>query len=164
MQADVFYQEPMYVLRILLPLLCIWFTSCVGMYYHAREGVWGLGYSDTRIASDTWKVMYRGYSIPEAQAADFALLRGADLMKSAGYPYFIVMNEKSSAVAQGAGFGYLQGGTGSAFSGSVSYPESNIMVKGLMSKPKDSTQMVYETDFISSEIRRKYHIQGRTAS
>jgi hypothetical protein len=150
-------------LRFLLPLVCLCFASCVGTYYHAREGVWGLGYSDTRISPDSWRVMYRGYSIPEAQAADFSLLRAADLMKAAGYPYFVVMNEKSSVASQGAGFGYLQAGTGSMASATVSYPESNILVKGLMSKPKDSTQMVYDTDFISSEIRRKYHVQGRTA-
>ena len=149
---------------LLLAISTLTLVSCVGTYYHAREGVWGLGYSDTRMASDTWRVMYRGYSIPEAEAADFSILRAADIMKANGFPYFVVINEKSSAVAQGAGAGYLQGGTGSAFSASVSYPESNILVKGLMVKPKDATQIVYETDFVSAEIRRKYHVHGRTAN
>jgi hypothetical protein len=150
-------------LRVLLPIVCICFTSCVGTYYHAREGVWGLGYSETRMSSDSWRVMYRGYTIPEAEAADFSLLRAADLMKTAGYPYFVVINERSSVASQGGGGGYMQAGTGSMIAATMSYPESNILVKGLMIKPKDTTQMVYESDFISSEIRRKYHVHGRTA-
>jgi hypothetical protein len=149
--------------RILLAFICTFITacSCVGTYYHPRENYWGLGYSETRMSPDTWKVMYRGYSIPEAKAADFSLLRAADLMKAAGYPYFVILNERSSSVSQGGGYGYMQGGTGSAFVASMSYPESNILVKGLTTKPKDSTQMVYDSNFLSVELREKYHVQGQ---
>jgi hypothetical protein len=89
---------------LLIPLVCL--LSGVGMSYHARDPVWGLGFSETRLAPDVWRVMYRGYYIPEAQAGDYAMLRAAEVVKAAGYRYFVVENERSSATVMGYGYGY----------------------------------------------------------
>jgi hypothetical protein len=143
-----------------LALLSASFSGCAtGRSYHARESLWGLGYSETMVATDSWRVMYRGYSIPEAQAADYALLRASELMLSSGFPYFILLDERSSAPTQGVGMLSMQGGTGFGGMGSYSYPESNIAVKGLTERPNRSPSMVYESAFISAQIRSKYRIK-----
>jgi len=131
------------------------------MYYHKREGMWGLGFSESRLAPDIWRVMYRGYYIPESQAYDYALLRAAEVVLAAGFPYFIVENERSSAVVQGGGGGVLIGGTGSAAVGAYSYPESGLLIRALRSKSSASGGIIYDAAFISAELRRKYKIKGR---
>ena len=85
---------------LLIPLACL-LSGCVGMSYHARDPVWGLGFSETRLAPDVWRVMYRGYYIPEAQAGDYAMLRAAEVVMAAGYRYFVVENDRSSATVMG---------------------------------------------------------------
>jgi len=151
---------PAYALCLAL-LGSITLTGCVGMYYHKREGMWGLGFSETRLGPDLWRVMYRGYYIPESQSYDFALLRAADVVSAAGFPYFTIENERSSAVVQGGGGGMLIGGTGAAAMGAYSFPEAGILVRALRSKPSSSAGIVYDAAFISAEIRRKYKIKGR---
>ncbi len=134
-----------------------------GRYYHPRESIWGLGYSETRLAPDLWRVMYRGYAISEAQAADYALLRSADLMKSADYSYFAVLSEKSSAPSQAVGGMFsMQGGAGLGGMASSTYPEANILVKGFHVRPKDASQFLYDTEFIGKELHSKYRVKSPT--
>jgi hypothetical protein len=143
----------------LIPLVCL-LSGCVGMSYHARDPIWGLGFSETRLAPDVWRVMYRGYYIPEAQAGDYAMLRAAEVVKAAGYRYFVVVNERSSATVMGSGYGYAYGGSGSAFAAAYSYPETGLLVKGLSERPASGGQMVIDAAFVSAEIKRKYKIKG----
>jgi hypothetical protein len=131
--------------------------GCIGMSYHARDPVWGLGFSETQVAPDVWRVMYRGYYIPEAQAGDYALLRAAEVVRSAGYRYFVIENERASAAVMGGGYGYLQGGTGSAFGAAYSYPESGLLVRAVRQKP--STAFAYDAEFVISSIKSKYKIK-----
>ena len=147
--------------RDMRKLVCIlltmpWLVGSIGMSYHARDPVWDLGFSETQLAPDLWRVMYRGYYIPEAQAGDYAMLRAAEVVKSAGYRYFIVENDRSGATPMGAGF--LQGGTGSAFAASYSYPESGPLVRGTKRKP--ATGQVYDAEFVSDSIKAKYKIKN----
>jgi hypothetical protein len=104
--------------------------NCVGMSYHARDPIWGLGLLGNAAGPDVWRVMYRRYYIPEAQAGDYAMLRAAEVVKAAGYRYFVVENERSSAAVMGGGYGYIYGGSGSVFVGAYSYPESGLLVRG----------------------------------
>ena len=132
-------------------------TSCIGTYYHARDGVYGLGFSESRLGPDLWRVMYRGYYIPESQSMDYALLRAADVVLAAGYPFFIVENERTSSTVQ-AGAGMLAGAAGAAVMGG--FPEAGILVRGLRSKSA-APGTVYDAAFISAEMRRKYKIKAR---
>lgn len=145
----------------LVSLTLIFFASgcSTGRSYHPRESMWGLGYSETRLAPDSWRVMFRGYAIPEAQAADYALLRAADLMKSANYPYFAVLSEKSTAPTQAVGMLSMQGGSGFGGMASSTYPETNILIKGFHARPKDESHLVYDTEFISRELHSKYRVK-----
>jgi hypothetical protein len=160
----VFYKDDYMIKRVppsllLIPLVCL-LSGCVGMSYHARDPVWGLGFSETRLAPDVWRVMYRGYYIPEAQAGDYAMLRAAEVVKAAGYRYFVVENERSSATVMGSGYGYAYAGSGSAFAAAYSYPETGLLVRGLPEKPARAEQMVFDAAFVSDEIKRKYKIKG----
>jgi hypothetical protein len=42
------------MMLFLIPLVCL-LPGCVGMSYHARDPVWGLGFSETRLAPDVWR-------------------------------------------------------------------------------------------------------------
>jgi hypothetical protein len=160
----VFYKDDYMMKRVpssllLIPLACL-LSGCVGMSYHARDPVWGLGFSETRLAPDVWRVMYRGYYIPEAQAGDYAMLRAAEVVRAAGYRYFVVENERSSATVMGSGYGYVYGGSGSAFAAAYSYPETGLLVRGLSEKPAGGGHMIFDAAFVSAEIKRKYKIKG----
>ena len=145
---------------ILLPLVCL-LSGCIGSYYHSRDPIWGLGFSETRLAPDVWRVMYRGYYIPEAQAGDYAMLRAAEIVSAAGYPYFVIENERSSAAVMGSGYGYLYGSSGYAVGAAYSYPESGLLVRGLSRKSSRGGQMVFDAVFVATEIKRKYKIKER---
>jgi hypothetical protein len=133
----------------LIPLAWL-LSGCVGMSYHARDPIWGLGFSETRLAPNVWRVMYRGYYIPEAQAGDYAMLRAAEVVKAAGYRFFVVENERSSATVMGSGYGYAYGGSGSAFAAAYSYPDTGLLVRGLSEKPAGA-----ETDGFRCGVRQR---------
>lgn len=143
---------------------CIALTGCfasykLGSYYHPRDRAHGLGYSETRVSPNVWRVTYRGFYIPESQSFDYALLRAADTVKAAGFPYFVVESERSSSTNQ-AGMGLATGGLNMVVGGAVTggYPEANLLVRGLTSRSSSSSSIVYDAAFISAEIRRKYKI------
>jgi hypothetical protein len=87
------------------------------------------------------------------------MLRAAEVVKAAGYRYFVVENERSSATVMGSGYGYAYGGSGSAFAAAYSYPETELLVKGLSERPASGGQMVFDAAFVSTEIKRKYKIK-----
>jgi hypothetical protein len=98
----------------------------------------------------------RGYYIPEAQVGDYAMLRAAEIVSAAGYPYFVIANERSSAAVMGSGYGYLYGSSGYAVGAAYSYPESGLLVRGLSRKSSRGGQMVFDAVFVATEIKRKY--------
>lgn len=82
----------------------------------------GLGFENTKIESDRFRVTYTGRSAQEAQ--DFALLRAAEIAKAEGYSHFRIIagdtrqeTPNSSGVSTsvgvgiGSGRGYHRGGT-----------------------------------------------------
>jgi hypothetical protein len=81
------------------------------------------------------------------------------LRAAAGYRYFVVENERSSATVMGSGYGYAYAGSGSAFAAAYSYPETGLLVRGLSEKPASAGQMISEAAFVSAEIKRKYKIK-----
>lgn len=143
-----------------LAILCVTLSGCstniftVGRSYHPRESTWNLGYSDTQIAADSWRVSYRGYGIAVDVAADYALYRAAQLCLASGFPYFVVEEDRESSASQGAGV--MTGGT--AVAALVDYPTASITIQGFAEKPI-GTKRLYETKFIYSSIKQKYGIK-----
>lgn len=145
-------------------LSCFFLSGCfasykLGSYYHPRDKVHGLGFSDTRLGPDLWRVTYRGYYIPESQAYDYAILRSAELTKANGFNYFSVENERAVSTNQ-AGIGMITGGMNLAVGGTVmgGYPESILLVRGKNSKESQGDAHIYDAEFISREIKHKYQI------
>jgi hypothetical protein len=150
---------------IFITLSALLFSGCahlkLGSNYHPRDGTHGLGYSETRIGSNLWRVMYRGYYIPESQSYDFALLRAAQVVRAAGFKFFSVEDERATSTNQ-AGVGMLSTTGSLAFGGAVmgGYPEVSLIVRGLNSKAGASAGgRVYDADFIFSELSQKYRVK-----
>ena len=76
--------------RALLLALVLGLAACATPSVYApatRPG--GAGFSETRIENDRYRVTYRD-AANEASAADFALLRAAELTLAQGYDWFVV--------------------------------------------------------------------------
>jgi len=129
-------------------------SGCVGQYYHSREGIWNLGYSDTQLASDTWRVSYKGYAIAEDKAADFALYRAAHLCLKSGFAFFTIEEGRETSATQGGG--YIYGGTG--FAGAYQYPNASFTIRGYVSRP-NTAKHVYESRFVFNSIKTKYKLK-----
>lgn len=82
----------------------------------------GLGFENTKIESDRFRINYTGRSAAEAQ--DFALLRAAEIALDEGYSHFRIISGQTSqdqpassgvstsvGVGIGGGRGYRRGGT-----------------------------------------------------
>ena len=83
-----------------LPLLVLLATlaSCATSY---QPTSFSGGYSETRLAEDAFQVSFNGngYTSKE-RAADFSLLRSAELTLKNGFRYFVIVSsEKDSAVS-----------------------------------------------------------------
>ncbi len=141
-------------MRIFLLILTLFFSGCVGQYYHKREGIWNLGYSDTQLASDTWRVSCKGYAIAEDKAADFALFHGAQLCLKAGFPFFKIEEGRETSTTQGAG--YFSGG--SSYVGAYQYPNASFTIRGLKTR-ETSGKQVYESQFVYNSIKAKYGLK-----
>ena len=75
-----------------LGLLCL--TGCATGYH--REGFLG-GYSDAQLGEDVFQVRFNGNGYTgSGRAADFALLRCAEVAIENGYPYFVIVNGENT--------------------------------------------------------------------
>jgi len=83
-----------------------------------------------RVASDVSWLLYP--EAPGRRLCHAACCRGREVC---GLSLLQVKNERSSATAMGGAYGFLQGGTGSAFAASYSYPESGLLGRGTNHKP-----------------------------
>ena len=127
----------------------------------------GIGYSETAIESDRYRVTYRGGD--QALARDYALLRAADLTLAKGYDWFRVTNSsveedyaaggprvsvggstgtwgRHSTSGVGVGIGIPIGGTGPAV-------QTFEIVLGSGDKPADPD--VYDARSVSQSVRAR---------
>ncbi len=80
----------------------------------ARPGA--AGFSETRIENDRYRVTYRDAS-SEAAAADFALLRAAELTIAQGYDWFVVDQRSTDRAGTGSGPRISVGGGSTSYGG-----------------------------------------------
>jgi len=71
-----------------------------GRSYHDANNPWKLGYSDTQLNENVYRVSYAGYDIPQNECDDFAIFRAAEISKARGYKYFRILDEKQSSSSQ----------------------------------------------------------------
>lgn len=125
-------------------------TGCMGMNY-SESGAWGLGFSETQLAPEIYRVTYNGYNIPAAKATDFALLRSAELCQKAGFTHFVVTDQNGQTTAAG---GILMPGGNSAIYANVNKPEISLTVQFSGERPG-----AYAAAFVQGSLKKKYGIK-----
>lgn len=130
-------------------------TWTAGRRYAPRDRVWHLGYSETQLGPDTWRVTYDGYEIPQSQAADYALLRAADLTLAAGFTHFAVIGE-SGAVLPGPTAAVAISPT-MAVGIPPSRPEATVTIRAT----REAAPNTYDAAFISRSFRTKYRVAAK---
>jgi hypothetical protein len=157
--------------RIML-LFTIILQGCSTAYQ--SEGLSG-GYSETRLDENVFKVAFNGNGYTDREkAADFTLLRCAELTLQNGYKYFVIIDAESyvsnstytaptttntTANVYGTGnyaYGNAQSTTYGGQTYNISKPSSSNVIYMLHEKPEST--FAYSADFIYTSIAEKYEI------
>lgn len=158
---------PIFLLLFFLILL----AGCATSYQ--PNGFSG-GYSETRLREDIFEVSFRGNGYTSRErAADFTLLRSAELALENGFRYFVIVSsEKDSAVssytspttshttatAYGSGRHVYGNATTTTYGGDTYYiskPGATNTILCFKEKPANDA-LVLEAQFVESSIRAKY--------
>lgn len=130
------------------------------------------GYGDTRLAENVWEVSFSGNARTRPErAADFALLRSAEVAQENGYPYFVIVASQNearrtlvttpstttfSANAVATPMGATVQGS-SMTTGGETYemvkPSTRNTIVGLKEKP---ATFAYETKYVIASLRQRY--------
>lgn len=99
---------------LFLALLLAACATAVGTPYQAADNK-GFGFSETRIESDRYRIVFAGDGATSAEAVeDFALLRASEIALANGYDWFRVVSKDIAADKRGGvGLGAGVGGGGS---------------------------------------------------
>ncbi|ULA63644.1 MAG: hypothetical protein LZF86_110343 [Nitrospira sp.] len=154
--------------RLILLVVVLMVGGCdIGRSYHNSDNMWKLGYSDTQLNERVYRVSYAGYSIPQNECDDFAIMRASEIAKGKGYKYFRILNESQSSQSQAF---YIPGSThttgtvssygsfsatgySSGFMGTSNYPVSTITIE--MLKEKDDTPGTFDAELIWVSLSKK---------
>lgn len=141
---------------ILISILTIMIGGCATKYH--RVGFTG-GYSETQLGENVFQVSFRGNAyISRQRTSDFCLLRSAEISLENDYKYFIIVDsEKYSKTST-----YTTGkATATTYQGQtyfISKPRATNTIICFKEKPNISG-LVYDAEFISKSIRKKYGIK-----
>lgn len=140
--------------KIILPaaLIFLLLSGCTTPYQkHGSRG----GYSEQKFDDRNFVVVFTGNGFTDKEKVkDFALLRSAEVVKSAGFDYFVITDRDDSSVR---GKIYGQGLVGHVVGSSISFPVVTNSITCYKEKPKNKENL-YEADLVISEIRTKYKI------
>jgi len=139
---------------LLLTLTLLLLNACVSATPYQKHGGRG-GYSEQKYDDRNFVVMFNGNGYTDRKtASDFALLRSAEVSKSAGFNYFIITDSEDTTVHPQV---YGQGLAGAIASSTVSLPVVTNSIFLYKEKPKNK-ENVYEADRVISELKAKYKI------
>ena len=149
-----------------LIVLSFLLTGCLSTNYQSK-GLSG-GYTETWLSSDAVKVTFNanGYT-GRQKAADYSLLRVAELAKLNGFDFFVLIDSSSDSTSYTTPVTYTANTYGSTTyisqSGGwrISKPRSENLAKLLKSKPENFAGIVYEAAFICRSISNKYDLNVR---
>lgn len=132
------------------------------------------GFSETQLQPNVFRVSFKGNGATSAErAADFALLRSADLALTNGFSYFVIVDSNSSTAisthtlpttTQTTGTVSTYGNTGYINAQSTSYggetmvfrkPTSSNVIVCFTERP-DVTGLVYDASFLRGSLGRQY--------
>ncbi len=153
--------------RALLLALALGLSACATPSVYApatRPG--GAGFSEMRIENDRFRVTYRD-AANDAQAADFALLRAAELTLAQGYDWFVVDQRSTDREGQGSGPRISIGGGSSNYGGHSSVgvgagvgfnlgggPKSTVSLEIRLGRgPKPETVNAYDARSVQATVK-----------
>jgi hypothetical protein len=153
--------------------IAILFSCCATAYQ--SKGLMG-GHSETQLGANIFQISFRGNAYTSNElAADFCLLRSAEVALENGFQYFIIVEaDKTSKISsyttpkttQTTGSVRISGNiaTGQATSyttGGQTYhysrPRTTNMILCFKDKP-ESEGLVFDAKFVRQAIRKKYLI------
>ena len=158
------------LVAVLLTLISL--TGCATSY----QGIaYTGGYSETRLAENVFRVSFKGNAYTSRErAADFALLRSAELTLENGYTHFVIIDAEdyskvstyttpttsnTTASAYGSG-NYIYGSATTTTTGgethNISKPRRSNVIMLFKHKPQGTFS--YNADFLKRELRKKYGI------
>ena len=152
-------------------LLCLGLVGCATGYH--SNGFTG-GFTEMKLQDNVYRIGFQGNGYTgEQRAADFTLLRSAELTLESGYRYFVVL--ANGASVQTAVFttpvtsqttGNVAGGT---YSGATTYsggetnivnkPSSNMTIQCFKEKPLNIGGMIYDAEQIKANLRKAYGLK-----
>ena len=160
--------------KIVSLILVLILAGCaIGRSYHNSDNIWKLGYSDTQLNESVYRVSYAGYSIPQSEYDDLAIMRASEIAKEKGCKYFRILTEQQSSQSQSfyiPGSTYTTGiasGYGNAtrlnatsystgFAGTANYPVSTITIELL--KEKNDASNIFDADIIWVSLAKRHGV------
>ena len=156
---------------ILLAFVLILAGCAIGRSYHNSDNMWKLGYTDTQLNETAYRVSYAGYSIPQSECDNFALMRASEITKEKGYKYFRILTEKQSSQSQSfyipgstyttgtvSGYGNVAQVNATSYSsglmGTADYPVSTITIEMLGTKGDASD--ILDAEIIWSSLAKRH--------
>ncbi|UYG05742.1 hypothetical protein OCT51_10405 [Halomonas sp. LR3S48] len=162
------------MIRILmLALVVLAIVGCATPYQ--SRGLAG-GFSETQLDENVFQVSFRGNTYTSSQrAADFTLLRSAELAIENGYRYFVIVDAERYSQTGAYTTPTTSHTTGSVYgSGHYAYGSATTTTTGgqtyFYSKPRSSNTiimfreqpeldgLVYDAEFVARSIREKHGI------
>lgn len=162
-------------MRTLFYLLLMGSLLAGCMTPYQPEGYTG-GYTDTQLGENTFRVTFRGnVEVSKARAADYALLRAAEVAITNGFRYFVVSESRidsnvftytSPAESHTTGNAHIIGNSiyGSATTitsggqvGTGSTPSATNVIVCFKDKP-DVIGVVFDAEFVTKSLKKKYKI------
>lgn len=161
-------------MKILISITVILF-ALQGCTSYQKKGLSG-GYSEIQLDENVFKVSFQGngYTKPD-RAADFTLLRSAELTLENGFQYFAIIDENNhtshgtyttpttshtTANAQVSG-NYVHGNATTTTTGGQTYiiskPSSSNTIVCFKEKPE--SVFTYNASYIYKNVREKYNIK-----
>lgn len=134
------------------------------------------GFADTQLASDVFRVTFRGNAYTsQERAQDFALLHAAEITTLHGFTYFAVLNAEHSSTpftVSTPGQSYTSGtaqfsGNTATYAGYTTYtpgqaftlfkPQTGILIRGFQTKPTEV--FTFDAAFLAASLVQKYHLR-----
>jgi hypothetical protein len=166
------------VQRVLITLVLAALSGCATPYQKVGTDISG-GHSFHRISNDVFVVSFMGNGFtPPRQAADFAMLRAAELALEHKFRYFTILGEFDRSGVDYAQFttpGYTTGtvtnyGGFATFSATTTpattthipifKPGSELAIRCYDQTPGGHTGQVFEAANVASQLRVRYKLTG----
>ena len=134
------------------------------------------GYTDTQLGENVFRITFRGnVEVSKDRAADYSLLRAAEIALANGFRYFVISDSKvesniftyttptqssttgSAHVIGNSVYGSTTTTTTGGGVGTGSTPSATNIILCYKEKP-DVTGIVFDAEFVAKSIRKKYGI------